>query len=252
MKANGIKTYRGFNGQDFMISGSDYNALKRNLTHPTSPKPVAGTDALLKYTSMKRDAQLGRISDKEAEDYRRSVTGKTSNKSKNDAKKRVFVNQAKKLSEDVQNQKFKEMQNEKDRSAVSNNRSIMQYISIQFDRLITRINDKTTRVSPELQTGLSKMKEQIEAAVLEFMNGCYFPYMTERLKVVMSKYESQVVAAVVECCDVIGDQLSENEAKAIMAQCYRELADGRLNEYRINYFISTRWETACSHKIANN
>lgn len=246
MKANGIKTYRGFNGQDFMISGSDYNALKRNLTSPKQSKPVAGTDALLKYASMKRDAQLGRISDKEAEDYRRSVTHK------NNAKKQVFVNQAKKLSEDTQKQKIKEMQNEKDRSAVSNNRSIMQYISIQFDRLITRINDKTARVSPELQTGLSKMKEQIEAAVLEFMNGCYFPYMTERLKVVMSKYESQVVAAVVECCDVIGNQLSENEAKAIMAQCYRELADGRLNEYRINYFISTRWETACSHKIAHN
>lgn len=252
MKASGIKTYKGYNGQDFMMTGSDYNALKRNLTSSKQRKPVAGTDALLKQASMERDVQLGRISKKELEDYKQSITNKRPNKSKSNAKKQVFVNQAKKLSEDIQNQKLKEIQNEKNRSATLNNRSIMQYISIQFDSLFARINDKTARVSPELQMGLAKMKDQIQGSVLEFMNNCYFPYMIERLNTVTLQHQTQVVAAVEECCDIIGDQLSDNEAKSIMQQCYRELADGRLQPNRINYFIASRWETACNYKITRN
>ena len=128
----------------------------------------------------------------------------------------------------------------------------MQFISIQTDKLISRIDDKTARVSPELQSGLSKMKDQIQKAVLEFINDCYMPYMTERLQVMILQYQKEVVAAVEECCDVIGDQLSEYEAKQIMAQCYRELADGRLQPSRINYFIASRWETACNYKITHS
>ena len=68
----------------------------------------------------------------------------------------------------------------------------------------------------------------------------------------ISQYQKEVVAAVEECCDVIGDQLSEFEASQIMAQCYRELADGRLKPGRINYFIASRWETACNYKITHS
>lgn len=247
MKANDIKTYRGFNSQDFMLTGSQYNTLKRNLKGQKSSRPVRGTDDLLKYATMKRDAQLGRISDAEAEAFRRQNTRKSSN-----AKKQVFINQAKKLSEDIQKEKIRQAQSANMRTAASSNRSIMQFISIQTDKLISRIDDKTARVSPELQSGLSKMKDQIQKAVLEFINDCYMPYMTERLQDMILQYQKEVVAAVEECCDVIGDQLSEYEAKQIMAQCYRELADGRLQPNRINYFIASRWETACNYKIAHN
>ena len=246
MKANDIKTYRGFNSQDFMITGSQYNALRRNLNSHKPSKPVRGTDDVLKYATMKRDAQLGRISDEEAEAFRKKKM-----KSAN-AKKRVFISQAKKLSEDIQKEKIRKVQSDNMKTAASSNRSIMQFINIQTDKLISRIDDKTARVSPELQSGLSKMKDQIQKAVTEFINDCYMPYMRERLQVMISQYQKEVVAAVEECCDVIGDQLSEYEAKQIMAQCYRELADGRLQPNRINYFIASRWETACNYKITHS
>lgn len=249
MKAMDFKTYKGYNSQDIMLTGSQYNALRRNLSNQKTKK-VAGTDALLQYATMKRDAQLGRISDREAEAFRKSVTHKS--RASSDRKKQVFVNQAKKLSEDVQNQKIKQVESDNNRTAASSNRSIMQFISIQTDRLISRIDDKTARVNPELQTGLTKMKEQIQKAVIEFINDCYIPFMTERIKIMMSQYKSQVISAVEYCCDVIGDQLSEYEGKQIIAQCYRELADGRLQPNRINYFIASRWETACSYKIIHN
>lgn len=221
MKANDIKTYRGFNSQDIMLTGSQYNALRRNIANANKLK---------------------------------SDTPGSSNKrnTKSSAKKQVFINQAKKLSEDIKKEKIRQVQSDNMRTAASSNRSIMQFISIQTDKLISRINDKTARVSPELQSGLSKMKDQIQKAVLEFINDCYMPYMTERLQVMISQYQKEVVAAVEECCDVIGDQLSEYEAKQIMAQCYRELADGRLQPNRINYFIASRWETACNYKITHS
>lgn len=221
MKANDIKTYRGFNSQDIMLTGSQYNALRRNIANANKLK---------------------------------SDTTVSSNKrnTKSSAKKQVFINQAKKLSEDIQKEKIRQVQSANMRTAASSNRSIMQFISIQTDKLISRIDDKTARVSPELQSGLSKMKDQIQKAVLEFINECYMPYMTERLQVMITQYQKEVVAAVEECCDVIGDQLSEYEAKQIMAQCYRELADGRLQPNRINYFIASRWETACNYKITHN
>ena len=221
MKANDIKTYRGFNSQDIMLTGSQYNALRRNIANANK---------------LKHD------------------TPGSSNKrnTKSSAKKQVFINQAKKLSEDIQKEKIRKVQSDNMKTAASSNRSIMQYINIQTDKLISRIDDKTARVSPELQYGLSKMKDQIQKAVLEFINDCYMPYMRERLQVMILQYQKEVVAAVEECCDVIGDQLSEYEAKQIMAQCYRELADGRLHPGRINYFIASRWETACNYKIAHN
>lgn len=221
MKANDIKTYRGFNSQDIMLTGSQYNALRRNIANANKLK---------------------------------SDTTGPSNKrnTKSSAKKQVFINQAKKLSEDIQKEKIRQVQSANMRTAASSNRSIMQFISIQTDKLISRIDDKTARVSPELQSGLSKMKDQIQKAVLEFINDCYMPYMTERLQVMILQYQKEVVAAVEECCDVIGDQLSEYEAKQIMAQCYRELADGRLQPNRINYFIASRWETACNYKITHS
>ena len=246
MRANDFKTYRGFNSQDFMITGSQYNALRRNLNSHKPSKPVRGTDDVLKYATMKRDAQLGRISDEEAEAFRKKKM-----KSAN-AKKRVFISQAKKLSEDIQKEKIRKVQSDNMKTAASSNRSIMQFINIQTDKLISRIDDKTARVSPELQSGLAKMKDQIQKAVTEFINDCYMPYMRERLQVMISQYQKEVVAAVEECCDVIGDQLSEYEAKQIMAQCYRELADGRLHPNRINYFIASRWETACNYKITHS
>ena len=246
MRANDIKTYRGYNSQDFMLTGSQYNALRRNMNRQKPSKPVRGTDDVLKYATMKRDAQLGRISDDEAEAFRKKKM-----KSAN-AKKRVFISQAKKLSEEMQKEKAKQIQSDNMKTAASSNRSIMQFINIQTDKLISRIDDKTARVSPELQSGLSKMKDQIQKAVTEFINDCYMPYMRERLQTMISQYQKEVVAAVEECCDVIGDQLSEYEAKQIMAQCYRELADGRLKPNRINYFIASRWETACNYKIAHN
>ena len=246
MRANDFKTYRGFNSQDFMITGSQYNALRRNLNSHKPSKPVRGTDDVLKYATMKRDAQLGRISDEEAEAFRKKKM-----KSAN-AKKRVFISQAKKLSEEMQKEKIRKVQSDNMKTAASSNRSIMQFINIQTDKLISRIDDKTARVSPELQSGLAKMKDQIQKAVTEFINDCYMPYMRERLQVMISQYQKEVVEAVEECCDVIGDQLSEYEAKQIMAQCYRELADGRLQPNRINYFIASRWETACNYKIAHN
>ena len=221
MRANDIKTYRGFNSQDIMLTGSQYNALRRNIANANKIKyDTSGS-------SNKRNA-------------------------KSSAKKQVFINQAKKLSEDIQKEKIRQVQSANMRTAASSNRSIMQFISIQTDKLISRIDDKTARVSPELQSGLSKMKDQIQKAVLEFINDCYMPYMTERLQVMILQYQKQVVEAVEECCDVIGDQLSEYEAKQIMAQCYRELADGRLQPNRINYFIASRWETACNYKITHN
>lgn len=247
MRANDFKTYKGYNGQDIMLTGSQYNTLRRNLNNQKSSKPVRGTDDILKYATMKRDAQLGRISDAEAEAFRRQKTRKSSN-----TKKQVFINQAKKLSEDIQKEKIRQFQSDNMRTAASSNRSIMQFINIQTDKLISRINDKTARVSPELQSGLSKMKDQIQKAVTEFINDCYMPYMRERLQVMIAQYQTQVIAAVEECCDVIGDQLSEYEAKQIMAQCYRELADGRLQPNRINYFIASRWETACNYKITHS
>ena len=221
MKANDIKTYRGFNSQDIMLTGSQYNALRRNIANANKLK---------------------------------SDTSGSSNKrnTKSSAKKQVFINQAKKLSEDIQKEKIIKVQSDNMKTAASSNRSIMQFINIQTDKLISRIDDKTARVSPELQSGLSKMKDQIQKAVLEFINDCYMPYMRERLQVMISQYQKEVVAAVEECCDVIGDQLSEYEAKQIMAQCYRELADGRLNPNRINYFIASRWETACNYKITHS
>ena len=246
MRANDFKTYRGFNSQDFMLTGSQYNALRRNLNSHKPSKPVRGTDDVLKYATMKRDAQLGRISDDEAEAFRKKKM-----KSAN-AKKRVFISQAKKLSEDIQKEKIRKVQSDNMKTAASSNRSIMQFINIQTDKLISRIDDKTARVSPELQSGLAKKKDQIQKAVTEFINDCYMPYMRERLQVMISQYQKEVVAAVEECCDVIGDQLSEYEAKQIMAQCYRELADGRLHPNRINYFITSRWETACNYKITHN
>lgn len=249
MKAMDFKTYKGYNSQDIMLTGSQYNALRRNLSNQKTKK-VAGTDALLQYATMKRDAQLGRISDREAEAFRKSVTHKS--RTSRERKKQVFVNQAKKLSEDIQKEKIKEVKNENSRTAASSNRSIMQFISIQTDRLIARINDKTAKVDPELQNGLAKMKDQIQKAVIEFINECYIPFMTERIQVMISQYQTQVISAVEHCCDVIGDQLSEYEGKQIMAQCYRELADGRLQPNRINYFIASRWETACSYKITHN
>ena len=221
MRANDIKTYRGFNSQDIMLTGSQYNTLRRNIANANKLK---------------------------------SDTTGSSNKrnTKSSAKKQVFINQAKKLSEDIQKEKIRQVQSANMRTAASSNRSIMQFISIQTDKLISRIDDKTARVSPELQSGLSKMKDQIQKAVLEFINDCYMPYMTERLQVMITQYQKQVVEAVEECCDVIGDQLSEYEAKQIMAQCYRELADGRLQPNRINYFIASRWETACNYKITHS
>lgn len=221
MRANDIKTYRGFNSQDIMLTGSQYNALRRNIANANKLK---------------------------------SDTTGSSNKrnTKSSAKKQIFINQAKKLSEDIQKEKIRQVQSANMRTAASSNRSIMQFISIQTDKLISRIDDKTARVSPELQSGLSKMKDQIQKAVLEFINDCYMPYMTERLQVMIMQYQKEVVAAVEECCDVIGDQLSEYEAKQIMAQCYRELADGRLQPNRINYFIASRWETACNYKITHS
>lgn len=221
MKANDIKTYRGFNSQDIMLTGSQYNALRRNITNANKIK-----------------------SDTPGSSNRRNI--------KSSAKKQVFINQAKKLSEDIQKEKIRKVQSDNMRTAASSNRSIMQFISIQTDKLISRIDDKTARVSPELQSGLSKMKDQIQKAVLEFINDCYMPYMTERLQAMIAQYQKQVVEAVEECCDVIGDQLSEYEAKQIMAQCYRELADGRLQPNRINYFIASRWETACNYKITHS
>ena len=221
MKANDIKTYRGFNSQDIMLTGSQYNALRRNIANANKIK---------------------------------SDTTGSSNKrnTKSSAKKQVFINQAKKLSEDIQKEKIRKVQSDNMKTAASSNRSIMQFINIQTDKLISRIDDKTARVSPELQSGLSKMKDQIQKAVLEFINDCYMPYMRERLQVMILQYQKEVVAAVEECCDVIGDQLSEYEAKQIMAQCYRELADGRLQPNRINYFIASRWETACNYKITHS
>lgn len=221
MKANDIKTYRGFNSQDIMLTGSQYNTLRRNIANANKLK--SDTPGL----SNKRNT-------------------------KSSAKKQVFIKQAKKLSEDIKKEKIKQVQSDNMRTAASSNRSIMQFISIHTDKLISKINDKTARVSPELQHGLSKMKDQIQKAVLEFMNDCYMPYMTERLQDMISQYQKEVVAAVEECCDVIGDQLSEFEASQIMAQCYRELADGRLKPNRINYFIASRWETACSYKITHS
>ena len=221
MKANDIKTYRGFNSQDIMLTGSQYNALRRNIANANKIK-----------------------SDAPGLSNRRNI--------KSSAKKQVFINQAKKLSEDIQKEKIRKVQSDNMRTAASSNRSIMQFINIQTDKLISRIDDKTARVSPELQSGLSKMKDQMQKAVNEFINDCYMPYMRERLQVMITQYQEQVVAAVEECCDVIGDQLSEFEAKQIMAQCYRELADGRLQPNRINYFIASRWETACNYKITHN
>ena len=221
MKANDIKTYRGFNSQDIMLTGSQYNALRRNIANANKLK---------------------------------SDTSGSSNKrnTKSSAKKQVFINQAKKLSEDIQKEKIIKVQSDNMKTAASSNRSIMQFINIQTDKLISRIDDKTARVSPELQSGLSKMKDQIQKAVLEFINDCYMPFMTGRLHVMTLLYEKEVIAAVEECCDIIGDQLSEFEATQIMAQCYRELADGRLNPNRINYFIASRWETACNYKITHS
>ena len=221
MKANDIKTYRGFNSQDIMLTGSQYNALRRNIANANKLKPDTPG------SSNKRNT-------------------------KSSAKKQVFINQAKKLSEDIQKEKIRKVQSDNMKTAASSNRSIMQFINIQTDKLISRIDDKTARVSPELQSGLSKMKDQIQKAVLEFINDCYMPYMRERLQVMILQYQKEVVAAVEECCDVIGDQLSEYEAKQIMAQCYRELADGRLQPNRINYFIASRWETACNYKITHS
>ena len=221
MKANDIKTYRGYNSQDIMLTGSQYNALRRNIANANKLK---------------------------------SDTTGSSNKrnTKSSAKKQVFINQAKKLSEDIQKEKIRKVQSDNMKTAASSNRSIMQFINIQTDKLISRIDNKTARVSPELQSGLAKMKDQIQKAVTEFINDCYMPYMRERLQDMILQYQKEVVAAVEECCDVIGDQLSEYEAKQIMAQCYRELADGRLHPNRINYFIASRWETACNYKIAHN
>ena len=221
MKANDIKTYRGYNSQDIMLTGSQYNALRRNIANANKLK---------------------------------SDTTGSSNKrnTKSSAKKQVFINQAKKLSEDIQKEKIRKVQSDNMKTAASSNRSIMQFINIQTDKLISRIDDKTARVSPELQSGLAKMKDQIQKAVTEFINDCYMPYMRERLQTMISQYQKEVVAAVEECCDLIGDQLSEYEAKQIMAQCYRELADGRLKPNRINYFIASRWESACNYKIAHN
>ena len=221
MKANDIKTYRGFNSQDIMLTGSQYNTLRRNIANANK---------------IKSDTQGP---------YNKRNT-------KSSAKKQVFINQAKKLSEDIQKEKIRKVQSDNMKTAASSNRSIMQFINIQTDKLISRIDDKTARVSPELQSGLAKMKDQIQKAVTEFINDCYMPYMRERLQVMISQYQKEVVEAVEECCDVIGDQLSEYEAKQIMAQCYRELADGRLQPNRINYFIASRWETACNYKIAHN
>lgn len=221
MKANDIKTYRGFNSQDIMLTGSQYNALRRNIANANKLKPD-------------------------------TISSSNKRNTKSSAKKQVFINQAKKLSEDIQKEKIRQVQSANMRTAASSNRSIMQFISIQTDKLISRIDDKTARVSPELQSGLSKMKDQIQKAVLEFINDCYMPYMTEKLQVMITQYQKQVVEAVEECCDVIGDQLSEYEAKQIMAQCYRELADGRLQPNRINYFIASRWETACNYKITHS
>ena len=221
MKANDIKTYRGFNSQDIMLTGSQYNALRRNIANANKLK-----------------------SDTQGSSNKRNT--------KSSAKRQVFINQAKKLSEDIQKEKIRKVQSDNMRTAASSNRSIMQFINIQTDKLISRIDDKTARVSPELQSGLSKMKDQIQKAVLEFINDCYMPYMRERLQVMISQYQKEVVTAVEECCDVIGDQLSEYEAKQIMAQCYRELADGRLHPNRINYFIASRWETACNYKITHS
>lgn len=221
MKANDIKTYRGFNSQDIMLTGSQYNALRRNIANANKIK-----------------------SDTTGSSNRRNT--------KSSAKKQVFINQAKKLSEDIQKEKIRKVQSDNMRTAASSNRSIMQFINIQTDKLISRIDDKTARVSPELQSGLAKMKEQIQKAVTEFINDFYMPYMRERLQVMITQYQKEVVAAVEECCDVIGDQLSEYEAKQIMAQCYRELADGRLQPNRINYFIASRWETACNYKITHS
>ena len=221
MKANDIKTYRGFNSQDIMLTGSQYNALRRNIANANKLKP--------------------------------DTPGSSNNRNtKSSAKKQVFINQAKKLSEDIQKEKIRKVQSDNMKTAASSNRSIMQFINIQTDKLISRIDDKTARVSPELQYGLSKMKDQIQKAVLEFINDCYMPYMRERLQDMITQYQKEVVAAVEECCDVIGDQLSEYEAKQIMAQCYRELADGRLQPNRINYFIASRWETACNYKITHS
>ena len=221
MRANDIKTYRGFNSQDIMLTGSQYNTLRRNIANANK---------------IKSDTQGP---------YNKRNT-------KSSAKKQVFINQAKKLSEDIQKEKIRKVQSDNMRTAASSNRSIMQFINIQTEKLISRIDDKTARVSPELQSGLSKMKDQIQKTVTEFINDCYMPYMRERLQIMISQYQKEVVEAVEECCDVIGDQLSEYEAKQIMAQCYRELADGRLQPNRINYFIASRWETACNYKIAHN
>lgn len=77
MKPMGFKTYKGFNSQDTMLTSSQYNALRQNtnkmLKGKSNTVPVRGTDALLQYASMKRDAQLGRISDAEAEEFRTGI-----------------------------------------------------------------------------------------------------------------------------------------------------------------------------------
>ena len=76
MRANDIKTYRGFNSQDIMLTGSQYNALRRNISNANKLK---------------------------------SDTPGSSNKrnTKSSAKKQVFINQAKKLSEDIQKEKIR-------------------------------------------------------------------------------------------------------------------------------------------------
>ena len=71
MKANDIKTYRGFNSQDIMLTGSQYNALRRNIANANKLKPDTPG------SSNKRNT-------------------------KSSAKKQVFINQAKKLSEEMQ------------------------------------------------------------------------------------------------------------------------------------------------------
>ena len=158
MKANDIKTYRGFNSQDIMLTGSQYNALRRNIANANKIK-----------------------SDTTGSSNRRNT--------KSSAKKQIFINQAKKLSEDIQKEKIRKVQSANMRTAASSNRSIMQFISIQTDKLISRIDDKTARVSPELQSGLSKMKDQIQKAVTEFINDCYMPYMRERLQDMIRQQE---------------------------------------------------------------
>lgn len=83
MKPMGFKTYQGFNSQDIMMTGSQYNALRRNLSNQKTSNSVRGTDALLQYATMKRDAQLGRISDAEAEEFRTAVKQSVTHNSAN-------------------------------------------------------------------------------------------------------------------------------------------------------------------------